>query len=327
MHLDHKIPWKTAASHFSLVLSNTEGRFDLVALDLPSQASTLGHFSRVFSATIKEFSETELAKIPSTSPSASPSAKLFSDDVLVFAERHFDLGPHETNSALHNPLSASYQDVKYWQTRTEGGTFNSSDGDLADAVKMLVVIAAVAPEKPLRIEALAALLRLASETPLSQLRNVHWGHAFGADLVASVALQAYVFLNLTEAVQCRQKEQTSLLKVDPLMSFLNRDALQDYDYPAQNIPHRTFWSSIGVLNLGTDTGNESAVVDPLAQEDDEIHQEARNGLRQYLKDCFAILYVYDVVLRQVCGSNEAEEFLAEEVAAVFWRLGCKREDD
>ncbi|RSL44829.1 hypothetical protein CEP53_011053 [Fusarium sp. AF-6] len=327
MHLDHKIPWKTAATHFSLVPSNTEGRFDLVALNLPSQASTLDHFSRVFSATIKEFSETELSKVSSASPSASPSAKLFSDDMLVFAERHFGLCPHETNSALHNPLSASHQGVKYWQTRAEGGAFSTSDGDLADAVKMLVVIAAVAPEKPLRIEALAALLRLASETPLSQLRNVHWGHAFGADLVASVALQVYVLLNLTEAVQCRQKEQTSLLKVDPLMSFLQGYALQDFDYPAQNIPHRAFCSSIGVFSLSTDTGNESAVVDPLAQEDDEIYQEARSRLRQYLKDCFAILYVYDVVLRQASGSDEAEEFWAKEITAVFWMLGCKRGDD
>ncbi|RMJ16962.1 hypothetical protein CDV36_003371 [Fusarium kuroshium] len=321
MHLDHKIPWKTAATHFNLVPSNTEGRFDLVALNLPSQASTLGHFSRVFSATIKEFSETELSKVPSASPSVSPSAKLFSDDVLVFAERHFGLGPHETNSALHNPLSASHQDVECWRN------FSSPYGDLADAVKMLVMIAAVAPEKSLRIEALATLLRLASEIPLSQLRNVHWGHAFGVDLVAGVALQVYVLLNLTEAVQCRQKEQTSLLKVDPLMRFLDGHALRNYDYPAQNIPHRAFWSSIGVSDLGTDTGNESAVVDPLAQDDDEIHREARNGLRQYLKDCFAILYVYDVVLRQACGSNEAEEFWAEKITAVFWMLGCKRGDD
>ncbi|KAJ4243146.1 hypothetical protein NW757_011472 [Fusarium falciforme] len=325
MHLDHKIPWNTAASHFSVMPSNTEGRFDLVALGLPSQASTLGHFSRVVSATIKEFSETELTKVPS----APSSAKLFSDDVLVFPERHFGLGPHDTNSALHNPLSTSHQDVKYWQTRAERGNFSSSGGDLADAVKMLVVIAAVAPEKPLRVEALAALLRLASETPLSQLRNVHWGHAFGADLVAGVALQIYMLLNLTEAVQCRQREQISLLKIDPLMGFLNRDALQDYDYPAQNIPHRAFWSSIGVLNLGRGSaaGNEDDVVDPLAQADDEIHEEARSGLRQYLKDCFAILYVYDVVLRQVCGSDEAEEFWAEEVAHVFWRLGCQMEDN
>ncbi|RSL95821.1 hypothetical protein CEP52_011835 [Fusarium oligoseptatum] len=296
MHLDHKIPWKTAATHFNLVPSNTEGRFDLVALNPPSQASTLGHFSRVFSATIKEFSETELSKVPSVSPSVSPSAKLFSDDVLVFAERHF--WP--------------------WTTRDQLG--------FAQPV-MLVMIAAVAPEKSLRIEALATLLRLASEIPLSQLRNVHWGHAFGVDLVAGVALQVYVLLNLTEAVQCRQKEQTSLLNVDPLMSFLDGHALRNYDYPAQNIPHRAFWSSIGVSDLGTDTGNESAVVDPLAQDDDEIHREARNGLRQYLKDCFAILYVYDVVLRQACGSDEAEEFWAEKITAVFWMLGCKRGDD
>ncbi|EEU37591.1 uncharacterized protein NECHADRAFT_87485 [Fusarium vanettenii 77-13-4] len=324
MHLDHKIPWKTAASHFNLVPSNTEGRFDVVALDLPSQASTLGHFSRVVSATIKEFSETELTKVPS----APSSAKLFSDDVLVFPERHFGLGPHDTNSALHNPLSTSHQDVKYWQRRAEGGDFCTSDGDLADAVKMLVVIAAVAPKKPLRIEALAALLRLASETPLSQLRSLSWGHAFGANLVASVALQAYVLLNLTEAVQCRQKEHISLLKIDPLMGVLNRDALQDYDYPAQNIPHRAFWSSIGVLDLSRGAGgDECVVVDPLAQENDEIHQEARSGLRQYLKDCFAILYVYDVVLRQACGSNEAEEFWAYEMGGVFWRLGCKMKDN
>ncbi|KAM5343345.1 hypothetical protein ACJ41O_014311 [Fusarium nematophilum] len=331
MHLDHKIPWKTAAFHFNLTSSATGGNFDLVALNLPSESSTLGHCSRVFSATIKEFSATELRRVQSV----QSTTQLFSDDVLVFPERHFGLGPYGHNSALHNPLSSSHQDLRYWQRRAGVMSFSTADADLGDAVKMLVVVAAVASEKALRIEALSALLQLAAHVPISQLRRLSWGHGFGTDFVAGVALKVYVHLNLTEAVQCRQKEQVSLLNVEPVLHHLSGHALQDYDYPAQNVPHRAFWNSLGVTDLWAGkqlstngrAGIEDAVIDPLAPDDDEIHQQARNRLQKYLKDCFAILYVYDVVLRQACGPDEAEEFWASEIVSVFRMLGCRMGDD
>jgi hypothetical protein len=156
--------------------------FDLQARNLSHDEKAIGHFSRVLLATIKEFLETELKKLDSFSP-PSRDAKLFSEEVLFFPERHFGLGPYEYNSAADNPLSVKHQRLEYWQKRagwsqTEPDmNYSNSDGDLADAVKMLVIISAAASHradtKYIGLEALSALLYLASEAPIEQLRCIH----------------------------------------------------------------------------------------------------------------------------------------------------------
>ncbi|KAG5665061.1 hypothetical protein KAF25_008795 [Fusarium avenaceum] len=325
MHLDHKIPWHLIAPLFSLTPVNRGNNFNLAAQGSPKEETIISHFKRVFLATIREFSDTEAMKIDP----ASVGAKLFSEDVLNFAERHFGLGPHEDNSALHNPLSLSHQDLEYWKTRAKdpdsGGdpSYSTADANLADAAKMLVIVAATADDKPTGREALSALVCLANEVPIADLRGLHWGHAFGLDLVASVALQMYIFLNLIEAVESRAVKRVPLFSIEQLLSFLSNHALENYDFPAQNIPHRDFWHSIGVTaswvaswREGTLEGDRE-VVDPLAEGCDEIQQRAREVLKKYLKDCFAILYVYDVVLRNTVGTQRADEYWQYELTWVF----------
>ncbi|KAG5772420.1 hypothetical protein H9Q72_001394 [Fusarium xylarioides] len=315
MHLDHKIPWHLIAPHFSLTPAEQDGNYTLTALGLPEQQAVISHFNRVFLTTIREFSDTETTKIDT----ASANGKLFSDDVLYFAERHFGLEPHEDNSALHNPLKPSHQDLEYWKRRAKDPEsdyepcYTTADANLADAAKILVIVAATADDKTTRREALSALVRLAKEVPLSNLRGLHWGHAFGLDLVASVALQMYIYLNLIEAVESRAAERVSLLSVENFLSFLSNHALENYDFPAQNIPHRAFWHSLGVneswvagRRKGTLEG-DMVVIDPLADGSDEVQKNAREGLTKYLKDCFAILYVYDVVLKHAVGLEQADE--------------------
>ncbi|KAG8673781.1 hypothetical protein FPOAC2_07253 [Fusarium poae] len=323
MHLDHKLPWKTIASHFTLAKSETNANYNLKALGLPTQDAALGHFSRVFIATIEEFSNTETSKI---NPDQI-NGKLFSDDVLNFPEHHFDLGPHEENSALKNPLHAKHQDLNYWKKRattSESDTgYCTRDGDLADAAKMLVITAAVSDNKTIRREALSALYQLSTHVPMSDLRYLTWGHGFGLDLVTSEAMKLYVLLNLIEAVQSQGAQQVSLLRVEILLRVLGNYALQNYDFPAQNIPHRAFWNSLGITEVWADrqadgiieSQEEEPVVDPLGFGDDEVHQKARVDLKRYLKDCFAILYVYDVFLKQVTD---------EEVRKEFWTYEIKR---
>ncbi|KAF5008208.1 hypothetical protein FDECE_5507 [Fusarium decemcellulare] len=335
MHLDHKVPWNTIASHFTFTKAGSSSNYDLVALGLPGQTAAISHFSRVFVATIKEFSDTEIVKIKSN----QASGKLFSDRVLNFAEYHFGLHAHCENSALNNPLTASYQDLEYWKSRTEtseyGTHYSSHDGDLADAAKMLVIVAAVSDDQLTRREALSALIRLSTQVPISDLRNLGCGHGFGLSLVAGVALEVYVLLNLIEAVQSRGTERVSLLRVERLLRFLGGYALQNYDYPAQNIPHRAFWNSLGVTDSWTGKQQGLAdikiddgkpIIDPLAPEDGELYQKARNDLQRYLKDCFAILYVYDVFLKQASRAEEAQEFWSYEISGILRMLGYDLED-
>ncbi|KAF4453789.1 hypothetical protein F53441_3615 [Fusarium austroafricanum] len=314
MHLDHKLPWHSIAPHFSLTPAGKDGLYSLAALNSPSQTATLGHFKRVFLATIREFSDTEITKIDST----PVIGKLFSDDVLYFAECHFGLGPNQDNSALHNPLNSSHQDMEYWKTRARGETgdmwYGTSHGDLADAVKMLVVIAAIADDKVMRREALSAIVLLCKEVPISHLQGLNWGHGFGLDLVASVALEMHIFLNLIEAVSSCRTEQVPLLSVDKLLLFLKNHALEDYDFPAQNIPHRAFWNALGVTDswangrYGGISEGDKPVIDPLATGSDEVQRKAREDLTKYLKDCFAIL---------------ADEFWQYELSWVFGLLDVK----
>ncbi|KAJ4012340.1 hypothetical protein NW752_008014 [Fusarium irregulare] len=328
MHLDHKIPWHLLAPHFSLTAADEGGKYNLAALGLPKQEAVIGHFSRVILATIREFSNTEASK----NEPESVDKKLFSDDVLYFAERHFNLDTHEDNSALHNPLNSSHQDLGYWKRRAKNPdsdgepSYSTADANLADAAKMLVIVAATADDKTTRREAVSALVHLSNEVPISHLRGLHWGHAFGLDLVASVALQMYIFLNLIEVVRSRGGNQVPLLSVEQLLSFLSNHSLENYDFPAQNIPHRAFWHSLGVTESwvagrrhGTLEG-DMAITDPLADGSDEVQQKARESLKKYLKDCFAILYVYDVLLKNAVGTERADEYWLHELVWVFQLL-------
>lgn len=346
MHLDHKIPWNTVSSHFALVRSNphyTPRRTDLFPRNLPSQTNDLKHFARVLVNTIRVFSTTERAKY-AVDMHATPLAeqgKLFSDELLTYPERKFGLGQHRENSAQHNPLSAEYQRVDYWVSRG----YTNSDGDLADAVKMLIIIAASAsgdgpPEdaRKLEREAMSALIRLSQhpKIPLRHLNSLSWGHSFGVKLLAAFALKVYLLINIVDAVLARQRYtkaaetmdgNVSLLELDSFDSFA-RSALADYDYPAQNIPHRAFWHTLGVNKAWADRNAETkrlhqhasvftltqdqGVTDPLAHREG-VTAEVRTGLKEYLKMCFGLMYRYDLLLREWYGEEVADQWWEEEV--------------
>lgn len=347
MHLDHKIPWNTASTHFDLIRCNrrfTPHRTDLFPRHKPSESTDLNHFRRVFIATIREFSTTEQSK--PLSPTSSD--KLISDSLLSYPERKYGLGLHETNSALHNPLSAKHQNVQYWIScagTQEEPTYTSSDGDLSDAVKMLIIIAASAngsdtEAKERSREAISALHALSHhpQIPVHTLANIHWGHGFGVELVADFALEAYILINLVDAVLSRSRsnsgtsmeKEASLLEMDSFRNFISK-ALPDYDYPTQNIPHRAFWNKLGVTDnwdyqqkLRQCAGSEEQdmkAIDPLR----DANEEVRYNLRQYLKTCFAILYVYDMLLREWYGEDEADSKWRHWIDSYFGFCGCRLE--
>lgn len=69
---------------------------------------------------------------------------LVSEALRYYPEQHYSLGPHETNSALHSPLSLGHKDIQYWTYRAgvQHLGYTSRDRDLSDAVKMLIITVA-----------------------------------------------------------------------------------------------------------------------------------------------------------------------------------------
>lgn len=129
---------------------------------------------------------------------------------------------------------------------------------------MLIIIAASASEnRPseeawrLEQEAMSAIIRLSQhpEVPLYHLNSLSWGHGFGVLHVADTALEAYLLVNIMDVALARQRsakatgtsyaKEVSLLELGSFKYFA-QDALADYDFPAQNIPHRAFWNPHGV---------------------------------------------------------------------------------
>ncbi|CAG8123645.1 unnamed protein product [Penicillium salamii] len=351
MHLDHKIPWQTASSHYELLRKSPSFpiRTDMFVRRLRTQLNDLNHFTRVLINTIHEFSTTEREKYPGIAEEPALSKELFSAELLTYAERKFGLGQHTTNSVEHNPLSAEYQHLSHWIDRAEdweeGGLhYSTGHADLADAVKMLIIIASSVSgdssdeEKNLEKQAMTALLRLSqhSQVPLSDLDSLHWGHSFGVNHVAEFALEIYLLLNIVDGVLARDDQGTglgnhvSMLEMDSFERF-TRKALCDYDYPAQNIPHRRFWNAHGVdddwaaWSFNPDeecvTGTErAAVTDPLTRREG-VAPEVRSGLKEYLKMCFGLMYRYDVLLREWYGEKVADEYWEETILRTLCKLG------
>ncbi|KAJ5967493.1 hypothetical protein N7501_003741 [Penicillium viridicatum] len=289
MHLDHKIPWNTVSSHFAFIKDNPcTHKNDLVIHDrlADRQSAEFNHFTRTLISTIEEFSTTERAKYPH--PGALPtSGPLYDSSILPTIEEKYQLGPHETNSAVSNPLCEEFQDVDYW---IKQAPYNTSTAYLADAVKMLITS-----------NAMLALLRLANhkDVPLEGLFHLGWGHSFGVAHVADTALEIYMLLNIAAAVKANAKPGSAndtvyLTETQLFRSFINW-GLADFDFPAQNIPHRLFWNAKGISDSA-----EIPSWDPLSLESDD----ERRDMKDYLKMCFELLYRYDLLTREMGGDPE-----------------------
>ncbi|KAH2859213.1 hypothetical protein KXW36_008823 [Aspergillus fumigatus] len=292
MHLDHKLPWNTVSAHFAFTKDNQDiRRNDFLVHDrlVDRQSADFKHFTQTLISTIEEFSATERAKYPP--PAALPkSGPLYDAAILSSIEEKYHLGPHATNSAVSNPLSEEFQDVDYWISQAPYSTVTAH---LADAVKMLIIS-----------NEMLALLRLANheKIPLMDLNHLSWGHSFGVTHVADVALEIYMLLNIAASVKANAKpgsanETGCLTETRRFRSFASW-GLGDFDFPAQNIPHRLFWNTKCITD-----GLEFSTWDPLRLESDDERRE----MKEYLKMCFELLYRYDLLLKEMGGDPEWKE--------------------
>jgi hypothetical protein len=149
MHLDHQLPWNALAQHITLSRSKRDSPFylDLRVRQSPAQVKAYAHFVQVLSRTIPDFARTFEDK---EDVQVDGSEGLLSSELVAYPEKRFGLGPYMTNSLRSNPLCEEYGEIEYWIQRArspqgedgELSTFTTADADLADAVKMLLTIAA-----------------------------------------------------------------------------------------------------------------------------------------------------------------------------------------
>jgi len=275
MHQDHNLHWDQVAANFKFIKDNkhlTPSITDCFPRNLPSQAKSLTHFSRVFARTLCEFSQTERAKYPSEFP-APRTGKVFPDELVL----------------AHWTLTSRHQDLSHWiEQALPDGRYTTSHGQLADAVKCLIAGNQLEP-----------LLMLANhpDIPLADLQHLSWGHGFGVDFVADHALLAYLFLNITTAVLSpSQLEQAYLMEMSSYRHTLST-LCDSCDYDAQCEPHRDFFcpGQLGVMFYSSSRilarEKPHPLPNPLAH---------LTKLEQYLKRCWALMYRYDMLMRE-CG--------------------------
>ncbi|GLB40691.1 hypothetical protein LshimejAT787_0805620 [Lyophyllum shimeji] len=269
MHQEHTIPWNALASNFKFSRDDphfTPRRTALFPRNLPNQAQALNHFVRVLQTTITTFSETERAKYPA-SFDAPTSGRLFSDELRARYPEFLD----EKNQRIEHWIERvhAYEDahkIQYWLNH----------GDLADVVKILIDENQMQP-----------LLMLARhpQVPLGTLCHLSWGHHFGFSRVMESALLAYVLLNLFAALDIL-RDDGGYLEMGIYRYMVRTSTEEDMDYPAQQLPHCAY---LNALPENPATGLP------------EVHHDFA-GLKQYVKTMFALLYRYDMVVRE-CGRD------------------------
>lgn len=334
MHLDHKLPWTTLASHFKLERlnkSHTPLRTDIFSLKKENEDVDLGHFKRKFIAAIREFSTTEQQKHTPIPDSEPPGDDLFSDDVLIFSEQLYKSIPSSEDPWRRNHLDKRHQSLQHWIDRAsddEGNAtrYTSDDWDLADGFQALIIISAISPDPMISKEAMSAILRLAQHprVPFRSLDSARRNNSYNLRYILTKALESYLLFNVVDKLQ----ERGTKVKINELSCFdawTYCGSLGD-GYEVHNLPFRAFcedcgvefkavWRSIPVAT-NKDDSHEMAL-DPL------IHH--REACQRHLRVCFAIMYKFHALRR--CwydDEDKADKWWEFELFHVFRRWGSRQ---
>ncbi|TEB20454.1 hypothetical protein FA13DRAFT_1644620 [Coprinellus micaceus] len=295
MHQEHNIPWNLLAKGVKFVRENpaytprTTGFFTK-----SPNASELNHFVRAFISTIRTFSDTERAKYPSPWPKPFPTC-----GPVVYS--------NEVKAKHPEYLDGRRQRIENWIERAHRGeasassqrTYSTSHADLADVVKILFAEASM-----------ETLLMLANhpEIPLGNLVQLSWGHHFGWSRVMESALRTYLLFNLILAVGTSggQSGEGMLRRGDytkmESYQYAYRDETWSMDHDAQQVPHRKFWKGAREADEAArdELDGEGGQGPHLGKGDPpQMHLDITK-LKEYLKTDFALLYQYDMIIRE-CG--------------------------
>ena len=268
MHQSHNIPWHLISSNFEF--KENDRRFTppfsgLASKNNPNASQELNHFIRKFAHTIRTFSDTERAKYPDQ-PTLQSEGNVFSDELK---EKY----PHYLND--------TNQRIEYWiqPVIPHSDLPVYKNGMLAEIVKIL-----------LYENELAILIMMARHPniPIAQLHHINWNYDAGFSCLMVTALRAYMYFNAAEATNTLENGQyTHADDYRELLMEVGKMA----DYPAQQIPHKHFFESQYIAHdRGARSEREWA-------HDIFVHKDL-GLLKEYLKTLFALLYRYDLLLRE-----------------------------
>ncbi|KAF9479088.1 hypothetical protein BDN70DRAFT_921468 [Pholiota conissans] len=186
--------------------------------------------------------------------------------------------PQTTGNVFSDDLLAKYpqflskevQSIEFWIKRFETGSYN---GDLMNVVNVL-----------LAENEMETLIMLAQHPTIhmSTLHYYSWGHHFGFCRAKEAALASYLFFNSAEAVGVLENGK---YVQDSTYGSLVGVLTHSMDYCAQQVPHLRFFGEVGVLNKDS--------------RETVVHKDYAR-LQAYLKELFAVLYRYDMLVRE-CG--------------------------
>jgi len=147
------------------------------------------------------------------------------------------------------------------------------------------------------------LLMLAQhpEIPIADLLYLEWGHHVRFTRVKESALCAYMFFNTADATGTLEGGQYARMGV--YWSILYEMSRLG-ESPAQRIPHVEFLQACGILGSDGHWPNAMGYGYLDAGWAKKMHVHANYGLlQQYMKQLFALIYRYDVLVRE-CGLQE-----------------------
>lgn len=269
MHQGHNIPWTVLSTNFKFVELDkryTPPFTGLISQDRPGAAKDMKYFSDKFMNTIHTFSETERAKYPATFTPIF-TGNVFSDELREKYPKY--LNPHN-------------QRIEYWMLphpaiRQRG---------LADVIKIL-----------LYENEMETLLMLAQHPiiQISELHNLQWGppgDPIGFSRVKGSAAHAYIFFNCAESTGILANGKYALMReYYPLIEEISGHGT----FSAHAIPHVRFLEEYSAFTY-TETGLCASQI---------VHGNY-GALQDYLKTLFALMYRYDVLMRE-CGLDSKWE--------------------
>jgi len=283
MHQGHNIPWDLISSNFKFVRDDkrfTPPLTGLVGFDKPHTQNELKHLIKKMIRTILTFSETERKKY---SQSFTPllTGILFSDELRDRYPKYLDKRNQKVEYWLQNPNKS---DPDLVQPRYE--SYDGRHAELADVVKVL-----------LHENEMASLLMLAQHprVPIRALTYLPFHYQFGFSRAMESVLVSYIFSNTAAAMDIL--ENGAYMEMNEYKTMIMRTmSFNDCPDLRPENPLQLFFQQCGMKsgsyhNIAYETQGRDMAVDG---------DYGRLQVREHLKLLFALLYRYDMLLRE-CG--------------------------